>query len=229
MREPSTEQLIALQTSCDACFGTPAVWPVVARAYREPQRHYHTLVHIGELLTSLAPFRTDPLWPAIELAVWGHDAVYATHLPDYAENEARSAAWLVHLVSEQCPAAWRHAHAAHVSLATNVILATKQHRVPESLANDPRLRRVAQLFLDADLAILAAPAQRLIEYDRDIAREWAQDPDAPAEAFRDGRYRALLGLRAHAPLFHSNEFAALEPLAHANLDVLIRRYALPRE
>lgn len=229
MREPSTEQLAALQASCDACFGTPAVWPIAARAYREPQRHYHTLVHIGELLACLAPFRTNPLWPAVELAVWGHDAVYATHLPDYAQNEARSAEWLAHLVSEHCPAAWRQANAAHVTFAADLILATKPHRVPESLAHDAILRRAAQLFLDADLAILAAPVERLIEYDRDIAREWAQNPDSPAEVFRAGRQQALIGLRQHAPLFHSAEFAALEPLAHANLDLLIRRYALPGE
>lgn len=225
MREPSTDPLTRLQRSCDACFGTSAVWPIVASAYREPQRHYHTLVHIAELLELLAPFRTEPLWPAVELAVWGHDAIYATRLPDYADNEANSAKWLARIVNEHCAADWRRAHAEHRSLAESLILATRQHRVPDELSNDPCLRRVAHLFLDADLAILAAPAERLIEYDRDIAREWTQNPDAPTELFRAGRHRALIGLRQHAPLFHSAEFAPLEPLAHANLDLLIQRYS----
>ncbi|MEX3984119.1 hypothetical protein AB4Y45_34765 [Paraburkholderia sp. EG287A] len=225
MREPSTEHLARLQQSCDACFGTPEVWPLIARAYREPQRFYHTLLHLVELFDVLAPFRGDPLWTAIELAVWGHDAVYATALPEYAENESRSAQWLASVVREHCSSSWRRAHAEQLLLAGYLIVATKLHRVPDQLAADPILRRVTQLFLDADLAILAAPAERLIEYDRDIAREWAQDPDAPAEVFRAGRHQALVGLREHSPLFHSTEFASLEAPARANLDLLIQRYA----
>lgn len=58
-----------LQVACDACFGTAAVWPLVARAYGEPQRFYHTLAHLAELFAHLAPYRAEPLWPAIELAV----------------------------------------------------------------------------------------------------------------------------------------------------------------
>lgn len=214
-----------LRAACDACFGAPAVWPHVERAYREPQRFYHTLAHLAELFAHLAPYRAEPLWPALELAVWAHDIVYATTLPDYTENEARSAQWLVQIVQTHCTDAWRHAHASHVSIAHALVLATKAHRLPDAFEADPDVQRAGRMFLDADLAILAAAPERLREYDRAIAREWAQDPDAPSAAFRIGRWQALEHLRDQDPLFQSAEFAPLTPVARRNLDTLIRAYA----
>lgn len=214
-----------LRASCDACFGTAAVWPLVERAYGEPQRFYHTLAHLAELFEHLAPYRADPLWPAIELAVWAHDFVYATTPPDYSDNEASSAQWLVQVTNACCSESWLHAHASHVSVAHDLVLATKSHRLPDTFASDPDLQRAGWLFLDADLAILAAAPDRLREYDRAIAREWAQDPDAPSAAFRAGRQQALEHLRGQTPLFRSAEFAPLTPLAQRNLDMLIDAYA----
>ncbi|MCA7933448.1 hypothetical protein LGM45_30860 [Burkholderia cepacia] len=214
-----------LHASCDDCFGTTAVWPLVEHAYGEPQRHYHTLAHLAELFAHLAPYRAEPLWPVIELAVWAHDFVYATTLPDHADNEARSAQWLVQVTNAHCSASWLRAHASHVSVAHDLVLATKSHRLPDAFASAPDLQRAGRIFLDADLAILAAAPDRLREYDRAIACEWAQDPDAPSAAFREGRKQALEHLRAQAPLFQSTEFAPLTPLAQRNLDTLIAEYA----
>ena len=123
---------------------------------------------------------------------WAHDIVYATTLPAYADNEALSAQWLVQVTHARCDAAWLHAHASHVSAPRP--LATKSHRLPDGFAVDPELQRRAN-FLDADLAILAAAPDRLREYDRAIAREWAQDPDAPSAAFRAGRKRSNICAR----------------------------------
>jgi hypothetical protein len=57
------------------------------------------------------------------------------------------------------------------------------------------------------------------------ASEWGQAPDAPSEAFRIGRIHALRGLEQCTPLFGAAEFAHLEPIARANLDFLVVRYA----
>ncbi len=225
MNDLTADSARMLRASCDACFGTAAVWPLVERAYGEPQRFYHTLAHLAELFGHLAPYRAEPLWPAIELAVWAHDIVYATTLPDYAENEARSAQWLAQIVDSHCTESWRHAHALQVSIAHALVLATKSHRLPDAFGSDPDVLRAGRIFLDADLAILAAAPERLREYDRAIAREWAQDPDAPSAAFRAGRKQALGHLRGQDPLFQSAEFAPLTPLARRNLDALIRAYA----
>ncbi len=105
------------------------------------------------------------------------------------------------------------------------MLATKSHRLPASALADPSRRQAAALFLDADLAILAATPERLLAYDREIALEWEQAPAAPSAPFRDGRLRALMQLRSQTPLFLSDEFAPLTTLAHVNLDRLIRLYS----
>ncbi|MEK6349333.1 MAG: hypothetical protein V4764_17750 [Burkholderia sp.] len=164
---------------------------------------------------------------AIELAVWAHDAIYATRLPDYADNETRSAQWLVELAAECCEPGWRSEHAGEIEFARELVIATRAHRLPASVAGDPGRQHAAALFLDADLAILAAPPERLLAYDRDIGREWGQAPGAWSDAFREGRCRALRQLRAQAPLFMSAEFAPLTAAAHANLDRLIRLYDRP--
>ncbi|WP_414447516.1 hypothetical protein AB4851_12840 [Burkholderia sp. 22PA0099] len=227
MRAPDSATLDALRDGCDACFGTPAVWPHIERAYREPQRFYHTLAHLAELFAHLAPYRGVPHWKAIELAVWAHDVVYATTLPDHVENEPRSARWLDEITAAHCPPAWLGEHAPAIGFAHELVIATQAHRLPDAWQADPDRRHAAALFLDADLAILAAPPERLNTYDRDIAREWGQAPDAPSAAFRNGRRHALRQLREQAPLFLSTEFAPLTALAHANLDALIERYAAP--
>ncbi|AOJ33413.1 hypothetical protein [Burkholderia metallica] len=86
-------------------------------------------------------------------------------------------------------------------------------------------QRAGQIFLGADLAILAAEPDRLRDYDCAIAREWAQDLDAPSAGFRTGRRQALEHLRAQDPLFRSAEFAPLTARAQHNLDTLIASYA----
>lgn len=106
------------------------------------------------------------------------------------------------------------------------MLATQSHRLLASARADPSRRQAATLFLDADLAILAAPPERLLAYDREIALEWGQTPEAPSGPFRLGRRQALMQLRSQAPLFLSDEFAPLTAVAHDNLDRLIRFYSL---
>lgn len=213
-----------LRAECDACFETASVWPLIERAYSEPQRFYHTLPHLSELFGHLAPYRSDPLWPVIELAVWAHDVVYATDLPDYADNEALSAEWLLRVALDHCSIDWQSRHAGHLQFAAQLIVATKTHRLPDDFDTAPPLQRAAQLFLDANLAILAADPARLLTYDHDIAREWRQAPDAPSDAFRIGRRQALEQLQRQASLFTSVEFEHLEAAARQNLRLLIRRY-----
>lgn len=58
-------------------------------AYREPQRHYHSLAHIEQcmgMFDACKSLATNP--DALELAVWFHDVIFE---PDQADNERRSA------------------------------------------------------------------------------------------------------------------------------------------
>ena len=58
-------------------------------AYQEPHRHYHNIEHIAEML-KIAGKLSDQATnlPAIQLAVWFHDAIYD---PKAKDNEERSA------------------------------------------------------------------------------------------------------------------------------------------
>ena len=58
-------------------------------AYREPQRHYHTLAHIEQCMGMFDDCKAlVSNADALELAVWFHDAVFE---PGQADNERRSA------------------------------------------------------------------------------------------------------------------------------------------
>ena len=58
-------------------------------AYQEPHRHYHNLEHITEMLKIVGKLADSatPL-PALQLAVWFHDAVYDPHAKDNEEQSA---------------------------------------------------------------------------------------------------------------------------------------------
>lgn len=213
----------ALQVRCERFFGSEAVATAVFSAYSTPGRHYHDLTHLQELFDALDPHLADaPHAFAIEAAVWFHDFVYQTSPRTYPENEPRSAKALYRL----CRAAAAHllqdpATCAEVMLACEFILSTKGHRVtaPAVLAR-PDTLAAAHLFLDADLAILAADEPRLLRYDQAIAQEWGVGNPAPL-AFCKGRADALEGFLARPQLYFSPQFASLEAQARANLQRLV--------
>ena len=123
--------------------GAPAPDGLLAQlrqAYREPQRHYHTLQHLDECLVLADALRPNMERPAeLELALWFHDAVYDVHAHD---NEARSARW----AAEAMRAAGLDADAA--PRVTKLIMATCH--AAQAASPD------AAILTDIDLAILGA-------------------------------------------------------------------------
>src|SRR6478735_9180828 len=89
----SPERLDGLQQRWVRLMGGWGVTPVDAypvfdrlvAAYSEPHRHYHTLEHLAEVFRVVGRLGGGP---AVELAVWFHDAVYD---PRSADNEGLSA------------------------------------------------------------------------------------------------------------------------------------------
>jgi dephospho-CoA kinase len=215
----------ALRRRCDAFFGAPEIWPYLQAAYAESHRGYHTLHHLAELFATLAPYQGIKEWAAVEMAVWFHDVIYSTHLERYADNEALSAQALVRMTRAHCSAEWQASFETARILAVQLILASKDHKVTPYLENYQDALEAAELFLDADRAILGADADRLAEYDAGIAFEWLSTGRLDPSVFRNGRRDALLGLAAHKPLFYSKAFAHLTDQAQANLARLAATYA----
>jgi predicted metal-dependent HD superfamily phosphohydrolase len=150
------------------------------RAYGDPRRGYHDLLHLAEVLA-----RVDELLPdgtereAVLLAAWFHDAVYDGG-PD---DEERSALLALDVLGD-------------TELGREVarlVRVTADHRpADDDLAG--------QVLCDADLAVLAADDARYAAYTDGVRREYAHVPDAD---FTAGRAAVLRDLLAKPTLFHT--------------------------
>ncbi len=166
-------------------------YPVFDRlvaTYAEPHRHYHTLEHLGEVFRVVGRLGGTP---AVELAVWFHDAVYD---PRAADNEARSAdlvgEWLTPLGLP--PGVLRR--------AAELVRSTA-HLSTESTPSDAEVLALR----DADLAILGASEVRYRRYAADIRREYAQVSDAD---YWQGRVAVLEAFLRRNAIFHHPLMAA---------------------
>jgi len=142
------------------------------RRYGEPQRHYHTMQHLGECLAWFEREKALAERPGeVALALWFHDAIYDVHAHD---NEALSADWAREAV-RAAGASDEAAERIHL-----LVMATRHDAVPEG--------RDAELLIDIDLSILGAEPARFAEYERQVHAEYAF---VPAEV-RLPRRRAIL-------------------------------------
>jgi predicted metal-dependent HD superfamily phosphohydrolase len=153
-------------------------------AYADPARGYHDIRHLTEVLDrldELAEAGTPFDRTAVELAAWFHDAVYDGR----PGAERRSAEWAMTALSAHAP--------EQVAEVVRLVRLTETHR---PTGDDPN----GCALSDADLAILAAPAERYAEYVADVRREYAHVSD---EDFRTGRAAVLSDLLAKPRLFHT--------------------------
>ncbi len=157
---------------------------------------YHDQLHLAEVLSAIAQLdRAGEHFDRIPvlLSAWFHDAVYDA-LP---EAEERSAVW-----AEQ---ALPNPPAAEVARLVRI---TAHHRVD---GHDPN----AAVLSDADLAILAAPAERYAAYRAGVRREYAAWSD---HDFTAGRITLLGELMAAPRLFATDVGRRLwEVAARANV------------
>jgi predicted metal-dependent HD superfamily phosphohydrolase len=173
----------------------PDVERVLAAAYAEPQRAYHTATHVHEVLHWFDAVHDQVGWrepKAVYIAVVFHDAVYD---PTRHDNEARSAALARALVDAS-------------DFAIELILLTAKHGSidPKTVDHD------AAHFLDSDTAILGASSAVFDDYDAAIRVEYAHVPEA---AYRAGRGAFLRSMLARERIFFSDLF-------HAQLDTRAR-------
>ncbi|MEA0962269.1 HD domain-containing protein [Xanthomonas campestris] len=177
------------------------------QAYATPPRAYHHFGHVRAVLQHYAEVAAGPGWQQpveVWLAVLFHDAVY---VPGRRDNEARSADWAVACIPQWWPQA-----PVDLARVQALILLTARHGQlqPQDVDAD------AALFLDCDMAILAAPAEVFDAYDRGIAEEYRGV--LPSLLFRLNRGRFLVGLLKRPRIFLSDDFhARCDAAARANL------------
>jgi len=171
---------------------------LIAR-YREPHRHYHTAEHLLAVLEALDELTgTEGPTAAQRLAAWFHDAVYTGSTPADEDASADLA---------EARLAPLGLHAGLVARVAAMVRATARHLDP-SADHDPE----TAAFLDADLAILAAPAGVYDAYAAGVRRE---HPSIPDDAFRLGRAAVLEALLTRERLY-------LTPTGHARFDAPAR-------
>jgi predicted metal-dependent HD superfamily phosphohydrolase len=139
----------------------------------EPQRRYHTLDHLSDVLaraTELTEYAQDP--DTVALAAWFHDAVYR---PERSENEERSAGLARRALPEAGVGPERTADVVRL-----VRLTTTHDPAPGDLDGE--------VLCDADLAVLAGDPASYAAYAAAVRKEYAFVPDPD---FRAGRTEVL--------------------------------------
>ena len=186
------------------------------QAWEQPHRAYHHSGHLSQMLTDLdrlyahrVQAGSTPL--ALILAAWFHDAVYeGAPGEDERRSEQLASASLEPLVAAGLLSE------EELQLVRLLIRATATHELPES-ADLPAGYEPAdvELFLDADMAILAADPARYRRYLRGVRSEYSHFDD---EAFRTGRTTFLRSVLGRERIFLSKQALTLwEEPAQANL------------
>ncbi|CAG6393837.1 hypothetical protein [Actinacidiphila cocklensis] len=151
----------------------------VLERWAEPQRRYHTLDHLSEVLaraTELTAYADDP--DTVALAAWFHDAVYR---PDRSENEERSADLARRALGEAGVDADRTAE------VVRLVRLTVTHDPAPGDAD-------GEVLCDADLAVLAGDPASYAAYAAAVRAEYAFVPDPDFRTGRADILRRLLDL-----------------------------------
>ncbi|MET1023701.1 MAG: hypothetical protein ABWX87_05265 [Pseudoxanthomonas sp.] len=176
-------------------------------AYASPPRPYHNFQHVLEVLRHYDVVADGPGWRQpreVQLAVLYHDAIYVAGRSD---NETRSAQ-----LAREAIACWLPGQDVDADRVVQLIEWTARHGglTPEDVDKE------AALFLDCDMAILAAAPEVFDAYDRGIAQEYRAV--VPGWIFRRKRRQFLKGLLARERIYLSDFFhARLDAAARANL------------
>lgn len=162
--------------------GAPDAADLIER-YSEPHRSYHNTFHVASVvrdswaLADTFTFTTEER-AILTLAACAHDVIYDGKPGD---DERASAAWsrqrLAGLEEEQ------------ITRVESLVLATITH------SSDDRL---AQVMLDADLAILGSEPEHYERYRQAVRQEYGQYDD---ETWRAGRTKVLKTLLGREDLY----------------------------
>jgi predicted metal-dependent HD superfamily phosphohydrolase len=188
---------------------------VLDAAYREPQRAYHTWVHIADILAKLDRHAHLAARPdVVAAAAFWHDAVYTTL---DAAGQPRSD---LENVRDSAELFLRHSKFDAVEQAAvfDIIMATANHmKAKAATERYPGFSRDLDFFLDLDLSSLAAPWPVFEQNLGDIRFEFNWVPESD---FREGRMQMLGSFLAGGEqLFRLPETRALWLAdAHANLE-----------
>ena len=163
------------------------LWAEIEQNYSHKNRHYHTLLHIEDVIHQLNEVKEKiENWDALLFAVFYHDIVYNVLNSDNEEQSAELAGNRMKQIN--VPGQIIDTCKAH-------ILATKKH----SDKANPDIN----YFMDADLAILGQDVESYKEYGRNIRLEFSHYPTI---IYNNGRIKILTHFLALTPIYKTEHF-----------------------
>ncbi|MAN58717.1 MAG: hypothetical protein CMC08_02645 [Flavobacteriaceae bacterium] len=176
---------------------TTQCWENLQRMYSAPERHYHNLGHIAQMLDALDASKARPNnRDTLLFSIYYHDCI---HVPGRSDNERQSAQYMRKSLSET---RFSEIEACHFQ-----IMGTKHH-LPSTCSD-------TNLLLDLDLSILGADARSYDTYRRNIRKEFRAIPQL---IYRAGRKAFIKSYLKRERIYKSKYFLLhYEDRARANL------------
>jgi predicted metal-dependent HD superfamily phosphohydrolase len=163
------------------------LWNEVEANYSGKKRHYHTLLHLENLLQQLHNVKEQIKdWDTVLFTLYYHDIIYNPLKTTNEEKSAEFAQNRMQSVGVPQPI---------VDNCVNQILATKKHLL--STDND------TNFFTDADLSILGQPWEVYEKYYHQVRKEYALYPDL---IYNPGRKKVLHHFLQMQQIFKTNYF-----------------------
>lgn len=181
--------------------------------WSEPQRHYHVVTHLAEVLTAIeelaAAGEVDAVGARLaRVAAWYHDAVYDPRA-EAGSNEHRSAALARDHLNSLGVAR------GNVDVVEALVLMTLDHDADGGASVLASRRHTAAVLHDADLWILSSRPARYAEYATQVRAEYAHVPD---ELFARGRAAILSDFAQREHLYRTAHARShWQPRARKNL------------
>lgn len=175
------------------------LWQEIAAGYSQPDRYYHNLSHLDNLVSELDLCRQQiDDYDTLLYAIFYHDLIYAVQRQD---NEAQSAILAVSRLTTL------GLDLARTERCRRHILATQSHRPGDDHDTD--------LFTDADLSILGKGQEVYGQYSRQIRQEYIVYPDV---LYFPGRAKVLQHFLGMSRIYKTAYFYDLyEKQARLNL------------
>lgn len=155
----------------------------ILKAYQEPQRHYHTLVHIEYMLNLLND--AGVVSPVAYWATWYHDVVYRPGRRNNEADSARLAEKSLNQLGLDCSA---------IQAVADIIDATQHHQAMPSDSDD------LKVVMDADLAILGEDPSQYCHYTAAVRKEFNM---IPFFIYRTKRKAFLNAMLSQEKIFHT--------------------------
>lgn len=163
------------------------LWTEIETNYSDKNRHYHTLLHLENLLTQLTEVKSQiKNWDTLLFSLFYHDAIYNAKKSD---NEEKSAELAEKRMKEL------RVPTEMIELCKSQIMATKSHI--SSGDSD------TNYFTDADLSVLGMDWESYTQYYKGVRKEYAIYPTL---IYNPGRKKVLNHFLSMERIYKTDHF-----------------------